>query len=46
MADTVEVDFLVVPTIRFNLLFVFVVLSHDCREVIYFNVTANLTAQW
>lgn len=46
MTDTVAVDFLVVPTIRFKLLFVFVVLSHDRRKVIHFNVTANPTAQW
>lgn len=46
MTDMVAVDFLVVPTIRFKLLFVFVVLSHNRREVIHFNVTANPTAQW
>jgi len=46
MTDMVAVDFLVVPTIRFKMLFVFVVLSHDRREVIHFNVTANPTAQW
>jgi putative transposase len=46
MADLVAVDFLVVPTIRFKMLFVFVVLSHDRRKVIHFNVTTNPTAQW
>jgi putative transposase len=46
MPDMVAVDFLVVPTIRFKMLFVFVVLSHDRREVLHFNVTANPTAQW
>jgi putative transposase len=46
MADMVAVDFLVVPTIRFKMLFVFVVLSHDRRKVIHFNVTTNPTAQW
>ncbi len=46
MTDMVAVDFLVVPTIRFNMLFVFVVLSHDRRKVIHFNVTANPSAQW
>jgi putative transposase len=40
------VDFLVVPTIRFKMLFVFVVLSHDRRKVIHFNVTKSPTAQW
>ncbi|HIG39504.1 MAG TPA: integrase [Gammaproteobacteria bacterium] len=46
MPETVAVDFLVVPTIRFKMLFVFVVLSHARRRVIHFNVTANPTAQW
>jgi len=46
MTDMVAVDFLVVPAIRFKMLFIFVVLSHDRREVIHFNVTANPTAQW
>ena len=46
MADLVAVDFLVVPMIRFKMLFVFVVLSHDRRKVIHFNVTENPTAQW
>ncbi|MEO2175862.1 MAG: integrase, partial [bacterium] len=46
MTDMVAVDFLVVPTIRFNMLFVFVVLSHDRRKVIHFNVTANPSVQW
>ena len=46
MPDMVAGDFLIVPTIRFKMLFVFVVLSHDRRKVIHFNVTANPTAQW
>lgn len=46
MTDMVAVDFLVVPTVRFKLLFVFVVLSHDRRKVVHFNVTANPAAQW
>ena len=46
MTDMVAVDFLVVPTIRFKMLFIFVVLSHDRRKVIHFNVTSNPTAQW
>jgi putative transposase len=44
--DMVGVDFLVVPTIRFRLLFVFVILSHARRQVVHFNVTANPTAEW
>ena len=46
MPDMVAVDFLVVPTIRFRLLFVFVILSHARRRVVHFNVTANPTAEW
>jgi putative transposase len=46
MTDMVALDFLVVPAIRFKMLFVFVVLSYDRRRVIHFNVTENLTAQW
>ena len=46
MPDMVEVDFLVVPTIRFQLLFVFIILSRARRRVVHFNVTANPTAEW
>lgn len=41
-----SVDFFVVPTIRFWLLFVFVILSHARRHVVHFNVTENPTAEW
>ena len=41
MTDMAAIDFLVVPTIRFKMLFVFVVLSHDRRRVNHFNVTEN-----
>ena len=46
MTDMVSVDFLVVPTIRFQILYVFVVLSHARRQIVHFNVTANPTAAW
>lgn len=46
MTEMVAVDFLVVPTIRFQLLFVFVVLSHARRRVVHFNATENPTAEW
>jgi hypothetical protein len=45
-AQIVSVDFLVVPTITFKLLYVLVFLSHDRRRIIQFNVTAHPTAQW
>ena len=33
-------------TIWFEILFVFVVLSHDRRRLVHFNVTAHPTAEW
>jgi putative transposase len=44
--DMVSIDFLVVPTVGFRMLYVLVVLSHHRRQVIHFNVTAHPTAQW
>ena len=44
--DLVSIDFLIVPTIRFQLLYVFIVLAHSRRRVLHFNVTTNPTAQW
>jgi putative transposase len=45
-AQFVSVDFLVVPTITFRLLYVLGFLSHDRRRIIHFNVTAYPTVQW
>jgi putative transposase len=45
-SQIVSVDFLVVPTITFRLLYVMVFLSHDRRRIIHFNVTPNPTAHW
>jgi hypothetical protein len=44
--DLVAADFFVVPTVFFDLLFVFVILSHDRRHVVHFGVTAYATAEW
>jgi putative transposase len=44
--DIVAVDFFVVPTVRNQVLFVFLVLAHHRRRVLHFNVTANPTAEW
>ncbi len=46
LRDIVAVDFFVVPTITFRLLFVFVVLRHDRRELIHVNVTDHPSAVW
>jgi len=42
----VSIDFFTVPTIRFQVLYVFLVLAHDRRRIVHFNVTAHPTAQW
>ena len=42
----VSVDFFAVPTIRFQVLYVFLVLAHDRRRIVHFNVTAHPTAEW
>lgn len=46
ITDLVSIDFFTVPTATFRILFVFVVLSHDRRRIVHFNVTQNPTAQW
>ncbi len=40
------VDFFTVPTVTFRVLYVFVVLRHERRRVVHFNVTTNPTARW
>jgi putative transposase len=42
----VSVDFFTVPTISFRVLYVFLVLAHDRRRIVHFNVTAHPTAEW
>ena len=42
----VSVDFFTVPTIRLQVLYVFLVLTHDRRRIVHFNVTAHPTAEW
>jgi putative transposase len=42
----VSIDFFTVPTIRFEVLYVFLVLAHDRRRILHFNVTAHPTAEW
>ena len=44
--DMVSIDFLVVPTVGFRMLYVLVILSHYRRQVVHFNVTARATAHW
>ena len=44
--ELVSVDFFTVPTLRFQLLYVFLVLAHDRRRILHFGVTAHPTAEW
>src|SRR4051794_28705701 len=42
----VSIDFFTVPTIRFQILYVFLVLAHERRRILHFAVTAHPTAEW
>jgi transposase InsO family protein len=42
----VSIDFFTVPTLRFQVLYVFLVLAHDRRRILHCNVTAHPTAEW
>ena len=42
----VSVDFFTVPTLRFQVLYVFLVLAHDRRRIVHFAVTDHPTAEW
>src|SRR3954451_20707615 len=42
----VSVDFFTVPTIRFRILYVFLVMAHDRRRILHFAVTQHPTAEW
>jgi transposase InsO family protein len=42
----VSVDFFVVTTIRFQIVYVFLVLAHERRRIVHFAVTAHPTAEW
>jgi putative transposase len=39
-------DFFVVPTVRFQLLYVWFAIDHGRRRILHFNVTPNPTARW
>ena len=39
-------DFFVVPTAGFRLLYCFIILRHDRRRIVHFNVTEHPTAAW
>ena len=46
LAQTAAIDFFIVPTATFRVLFVFVVLSHERRRVVHFGVTEHPTEEW
>ncbi len=46
LKELVAIDFFVMPTATFKVLFVFLVLTHDRRRIVHFNVTEHPTAQW
>ena len=46
VSQLVSVEFVTVPTIRFQVLCVFLVPAHDRRRILHFNVTAHPMAEW
>ena len=46
VTSMVSVDFFTVPTIRFQILYVFLVLAHERRRILHCAVTAHPTAEW
>jgi putative transposase len=46
LQSVVSIDFFTVPTSRFQVLYVFLVLAHERRRIVHFAVTAHPTAEW
>ncbi|HEX4169681.1 MAG TPA: integrase core domain-containing protein [Bryobacteraceae bacterium] len=46
VGQMVSIDFFTVPTITMRVLFVLIVLEHDRRKVLHFNVTEHPTGAW
>jgi hypothetical protein len=44
--DLVSIDFFTVPTATFRILYVFLVLQHERRQITHFNCTEHPTSQW
>jgi transposase InsO family protein len=44
--DLVSIDFFMLPTATFRILFVFIILRHDRRRIVHFNVTEHPSAEW
>jgi transposase InsO family protein len=43
---TAACDFFVVPTATFRLLYCFLILAHERRRIVHFNVTPHPSAEW
>ena len=46
LEDLVSIDFFTLPTATFRILFVFIILRHDRRRIVHFNVTEHPSAEW
>ena len=46
LPDIVAIDFFVVPTATFRVLYVLLIMSHDRRHILHFNVTTSPSARW
>ncbi len=44
--DIAAMDFFIVPTATFRVLYVLLIMSHDRRRIIHFNVTTSPSAHW
>src|SRR5271154_4165861 len=44
--DIAAMDLFVVPTIGFDLLYAFIIIRLDRRDLVWINVTTNPTAEW
>jgi putative transposase len=44
--DLIAVDFFVVPTVTFRVLYVLLVLAHERHKVLHFNITDSPSAAW
>jgi putative transposase len=44
--DLAAMDFFVVPTVTFKVLFVLVILAHERRRIVHVNVTEHPTEEW
>ena len=46
MPEIAAMDFVTIPTATFQLLHCLVIIHHDWRRILYFNITTNPTAAW